>query len=72
MNFNDKEYFASIFKIEILMPLIMKRSYNWLKKYISIICNLLTDIGFNVEKYKLIFIYNLVLKTIKMIVGFWF
>ncbi|WP_259146978.1 hypothetical protein [Candidatus Karelsulcia muelleri] len=72
MNFNDKEDFASILKIEILMPLIMKRSYNWLKKYISIICNLLTDIGFHVEKYKLIFIYNLVLKTIKMIVGFWF
>ncbi|WP_425359842.1 hypothetical protein [Candidatus Karelsulcia muelleri] len=51
----------------------MKRSYNWLKikKYIStsvkLICNLLTDIGFNVEKYKFIFIYNLVFKTIKIL-----
>ncbi|BEH03820.1 hypothetical protein SMNC_1720 [Candidatus Karelsulcia muelleri] len=49
------------------MPLIMKRSYNWLKKYISIICNILTDIGF--EKYKFIFIYNFVFKTIKILVG---
>lgn len=36
----------------------MKISYNWLKKYIytsvdiKLICNLLTDIGFNVEKLK--------------------
>lgn len=36
----------------------MKISYNWLKKYISssvnikLICNILTDIGFNVEKLK--------------------
>ncbi|XXS36526.1 MAG: hypothetical protein ACSHUE_00015 [Candidatus Karelsulcia muelleri] len=37
-----------------------------LKIYIStLICNILTDIGFNVEKYK--FIYNFVFKTIKIL-----